>query len=368
MIGQKGIIPAFGGIERHVQELSMKLEKSGHEVTVYARSWYTQKQENKYQGVKIKSIWSLTTKNFDAITYTFLATIDAMRHDFDIIHYHGVGPALLSWMPRIFQPNTKVIVTFHGRDSLHTKWGVFARIMLHCGEWCAVTFPHRTIVVSRTLKRYCSQYFHRATNFIPNGFSTAIYQQQNASHNISILSKFGIRPRFYILTVARLTPHKRIHHLIQAFQKLPTSDLKLVIIGDDYFVPKYASSLKKLAATNPNILFLGMVNEIDLAILYRHAIFFVLPSETEGLPIVMLESFCSGTAVLGSDIPPHTEIINNPRFLFKNKNAESLRQKMLYLIQHPLEVRKYASDMQKMVVEKYDWDMIVEQTIKIYRQ
>ena len=41
MIGQKGIPGVYGGIERHVEELSLELTRQGHEVLVYARKWYT---------------------------------------------------------------------------------------------------------------------------------------------------------------------------------------------------------------------------------------------------------------------------------------------------------------------------------------
>ena len=45
-------------------------------------------------------------------------------------------------------------MTVHGQDWKREKWGRFATFVLRIGEWASVTFPSRTIVVSRTLKEY----------------------------------------------------------------------------------------------------------------------------------------------------------------------------------------------------------------------
>ena len=40
MVGLKGIPATYGGVERHVEELSMELAKRGHDVLVFCRPWY----------------------------------------------------------------------------------------------------------------------------------------------------------------------------------------------------------------------------------------------------------------------------------------------------------------------------------------
>jgi len=143
MIGQKGIPAIYGGIERHVEELSLELAKQGHTVLVYARKWYTPKNIKNYHGINIIHTPTLRTKHFDAIAHTFFSTIHAMFQKPDVIHYHGVGPSLLSWIPRVFSPKTKVVATVHCLDRYHQKWGLFARIMLRFGELVRVPFCQR---------------------------------------------------------------------------------------------------------------------------------------------------------------------------------------------------------------------------------
>jgi hypothetical protein len=80
MIGQKGIPAIQGGVERHVHDLSLGLVENGQEVTVYARKWYSPNESPTFQGVKIKYLPCVHTKHLDAITHSFLATIDAIKN------------------------------------------------------------------------------------------------------------------------------------------------------------------------------------------------------------------------------------------------------------------------------------------------
>src|SRR5512135_1685347 len=154
IIGSKGIPARAGGIERHVEELATRLAKRSFDVTVYTRPWYTGTQKLSHQGVRLVPLASLKTKHFDAITHTFVSTLHAMKENVDVYHFHGVGPALLAWLPRVFRPKAKVIVTFHCLDRRVRKWGRFARFMLKFGEWAATHYAHKTIVVSKTLAHY----------------------------------------------------------------------------------------------------------------------------------------------------------------------------------------------------------------------
>ena len=145
----------------HVEELATRLVKFGHQVTVYTRPHYSNPKKNFYKGVNLISIKSIATKHLDAISHTLFCTIDAITKDFDIIHYHAVGPSLLSFLPRILKPKVKIVATFHCIDRKHKKWNHFAQLVLKIGEWTAAHFPHLTICVSKSLKRYIRKNYHR---------------------------------------------------------------------------------------------------------------------------------------------------------------------------------------------------------------
>lgn len=365
MIGQKGIPAHFGGVERHVEELALQLVAQGHEVSVYAREWYTPRDVSNYHGIKVVHTSTIHTKNLDAITHTLTATLHAIWQKPDIIHYHGVGPALLSWLPRIFAPRTKVIVTIHSLDRQHKKWGGFARAMLHIGEWAACRFPQETIVVSKVLREYCRMHYHRETTYIPNGVTTTDVKPR-------LLSKWHLVPFRYVLMVSRLIEHKGAHYLVAAWKRARELDpdlLKnyhLVIAGGGYYSDTYVNKLHALAKNDPSVIFTGWVKGKVLENLFNQTALFVHPSESEGQPIALLEAMASARPALVSDIPEHREVIADKRFWFLSADVEMLARKMIELLGQPKLLKEAGMSNKAQAEEFYSWHIIGKKAEEVY--
>jgi glycosyltransferase involved in cell wall biosynthesis len=373
MIGQKGIpFIRDGGVERHVEELATRLVSRGHEVYVYVRPRFIINGQKIYKGVNLISLPSIPTKNLDTITHTFLATLHVLFKKVDIIHYHGVGPSTLAWIPRLLKPRAKVMVTFHSIDRFHKKWGWFARIYLGWGEWAACRFPDRTIAVSQSIQKYCRGRFKRETFYIPNGVSV------EKSVGADKIEQFGLKKKEYILTVARLIRHKGIHYLIQAYINLekkfgteakywPGGKIKkLVIVGAPSFTDDYSAYLNKLAEQSENIIFTGFQTGEPLKQLFANAYLYVHPSEAEGLSITILEAMSYGTCVLISNIPENLEAIDHSGFSFETKDISDLYEKLIYLLSAPEIVDGRGERGKKFVEDNFNWDRIVMETEKIY--
>lgn len=366
MIGQKGIPAIYGGVERHVEELSLELTKRGHEVVVYTRPYYTSARRTSYRGIRLRSLRSWRTKHFDAISHTLIATLHALREGFDVIHYHGVGPSLLSFIPRIFSPRTKVVATFHSLDREHQKWGLFARLSLRLGEWTSLHFPHQTIVVSRDLQKYCWKTYRRRTTYIPNGVSIEFTKPAKAD---MITRKFGLKKDGYVLTVSRLIPPKGLHYLIEAYRRLKT-DKKLVIVGDSVYTDAYVNSLRDLAKADPRILFTGFQKGQMLAELYSNAYVYVLPSEIEGMPLSLLEAAGFGRCAIASDIPANVEVLRSNGhefgYLFRSKDSRDLAVKLSQLLRRPSLTRVLGRMAKQLVRTKFSWRSIAMDTERVY--
>lgn len=369
MIGQKGIPAIYGGIERHVEELSRELGAQGHEILVYARNWYTQGQKQPvYPGVRAIVLPTIHTKHLDAIVGSFVATIHAIFTRPDVIHYHGVGPSLLSWIPRLLAPRVKVVATFHCIDRYHQKWGAIAKFFLRLGEKAACFFPHQTIAVSKTIQNYCLNEYQTATSYIPNGakLPTAFTP---ATH----LKQFGLEPGRYILMVSRLVAHKGAHYLLAAWQyacKLQprlNERYKLVIVGGSTFTDSYVETLHTMAEYDKSVVFTDWQNGEALAALYKHAALLVHPSENEGLPFTVLEAMAEAKAVLVSDIPEHQELITDTRFLFKTASVGSLSEKLLALLPQPKLLGEAGACNRALVAAEFNWARIAERTLHLYQ-
>jgi glycosyltransferase involved in cell wall biosynthesis len=225
MIGQKGVPALHGGIERHVHELSLCLVERGFDVLAYCRKWYTQRENGLFEGVELVHVPTLHSKHLDTIVSTFFATLDAMRRRVDVIHYHGVGPSLLSWIPRVFAPRILIVSTFHSIDRKHQKWGLFARLMLRLGEWACSNFSHKTIAVSRTIFQYMRDVYDRESAYIPN--AVPLYEPLK---NENVLEQWNLKEKEYVLVVSRLIPHKGIHYIVEAWKKI--METKPEILGN----------------------------------------------------------------------------------------------------------------------------------------
>jgi len=379
LIGQK-TVPFIGGkgggVERHVEELSVRLASMGHEVFVYSRGYLMDEKIKEYKGVKIIYTPSIHTKNLDTITHVFTSTVHALFHKYDVIHYHGVGPSTLAWIPRLFKPKTKVIVTFHSIDRFHKKWGAFARLYLAFGEWTAVHFPHICIAVSKSIQQYCRQRYKKETIYIPNG---ADLNKTMEAHDNKI-RQFGLSKDSFILAAARLVKHKGIHYLIEAYKRLESAHgtdprnwpggriRKLVIAGAPSYTDDYLDYLKNLAASSPNIVFVGFQTGETLAQLFSNAYLYVHPSEAEGLAITILEAMSYGTCVLVSNIPENMESIDHAGFSFKSKNVNDLYEMLVYLLDFPESVKQHGEKCFNFIKNNFDWNDIARDVEKIYKK
>lgn len=375
-IGQKGIPVSQGGVERHVEELSLRLAKNGHEVIVYTRTPWVPKEYKKYEQVRLISLPSLKTKNFDAITHSLLAVCHAVfKEKVDIIHFQGVGPSLLSWLPKILSHKIKVVTTVHSADWDHQKWSALAKNMLKLGARFACLFADETIAVSRSLQNFCLANYQGTATYIPNG--VALPEKSNDITE-KVLTAFNLEKNKYLLVVSRLIKHKGIHYLIEAFKEIKNrkrfAHYKLVIVGSTAFTENYQKFLLKLTRGCPDIVFTGVQTGANLDALYRQCYLYVQPSESEGLSLSVLEAMSYGKSVLVSNIPENLELISGNTetgavgFDFENKNISDLTNKIIHLLNEQKIIRQVGLKAKKYVQLYYNWEEITYRTEKIYRQ
>lgn len=354
VIGSRGFLSRYSGIETSIYETVSRLAAAaGHTISVYCR-----KQENERPmevmspNITLVYLPSIRTKHLETFIHTLLSTCHACFSQAEVVHFHALGPALFSFMPRLF--GKKTVVTIHAVDWQRKKWGLVARLFLKGCEYPAVFFPHKTIVVSSVLKEYFERKFRKEMRLIPNGVTVASRQCQKNSDP---------RGHDFILYVGRLVPEKGVHYLISAFNAVASAK-KLLIVGEPSFTHAYAHHLKSLASEK--IEFLGFVQGDKLEELYRNAYLFVLPSEIEGSSVALLEAMGHGRCVLTSDIPESKEIVGDCGFYFRNKDAVDLENQLRFLIAHPDKTNEAGERARARVREKYNWDDIARETEELY--
>jgi len=367
-IGQKGIPATFGGVEYHVDKLSSRLAILGHEINVYVRNWYSDKNLQNYKGVRLVHMPTIKNKYLDASIHSFLCSIHAIFAKPDIIHYHAIGPSFFSFIPYLF--GKKIVSTIHRLDWQTEKWGTIAKFFLKIGNYISIKVPHRTIVVSEELKHYYKNKYEKETIHITNG--KELPQLKPAE---LIKEKYNLKGRDYILFMGRFTPEKRIDWLIKSFLCLNKNspklrNIKLVIAGGPDTTNAYAQKLKELSKSDSDIIYTGFVNGIEKEELLSNALIFVLPSYLEGFPIVLLEAKSYGLCCLVSNISPHREAIDDDidGLLFNSSNLSDLILKLQTLINNSEIIEKMGRNAREEIKKRPGWNEVAKRTENVYKE
>ena len=367
MLGHKRIPSREGGIEIVVEELSTRMVKKGHSVTCYNRSGhhvsgkeFDSNIQKNYQGVRLKSVLTINCKGLSAMTSSFFGSICAAVGKYDVVHFHAEGPCAMLWLPKLF--GKRCIATIHGIDWQRAKWDGFASKYIKFGEKVAVKFADEIIVLSEGVQKYFMDTYGRKTVFISNGVNSPILRSPKL-----IKEKYGLDKDEYILFLGRLVPEKGITYLIEAFKKVQI-DKKLVIAGGSSDTDAFMKALRELAKDDERILFTGFVQGQFLEELYSNAYIYTLPSDLEGMPLSLLEAMCYGNCCLTSDIAECVEVVEDKSLLFRKSDVADLREKLQFACDHPEEVKRLKDSASDFICRKYNWDDVVEQTLKLYQK
>ena len=365
MLGQKRL-SREGGIEIVVKELCTRMAKNGYTVTCYNRSGhhvsgaeYDKKTE--YEGINQKCVPTIEKKGLAAVSSSFFAALYSAFGKYNVVHIHAEGPAFFSWLPKLL--GKRVIVTVHGLDWQREKWkSGFGSKFIKQGEKNAVKYADEIIVLSKGVHDYFRNQYGRETRFIPNGVNRPEIRKAEL-----ITDKFGLTKDSYILFLGRLVPEKGIRYLVEAFKNVKT-EKKLVIAGGSSDTDSFMKELKELAKDDKRIIFTGFVQGQMLEELYSNAYIYTLPSDLEGMPLSLLESMSYGNCCLVSDIQECTEVVEDKALIFKKSNVQDLQNKLQEACDRTEKVMELKQQAADYICKKYNWDDVVEETLKLYKR
>lgn len=353
-IGGRGVVSKYSGIETYYEEVGGRLAEMGHRVTVYCRTYFTPPGKE-HKGMRVVRLPTIRSKHLETLLHTLLSTFHVLSQPCDVVHYHALGPALFSFIPRL--AGTKTVVTVQGLDWLRKKWGRIASAVLRVGERAAVSLPNGTMVVSRTLEEHYRRTHGARTLYIPNG---GILRERCFPRKIF---DWGLEPEKYILFLGRLSPEKGCHLLVEAYERLET-DVKLVIAGASSYCNEYSLQLR--SHTGERIKILDWISGNDLDELLTNAMMFVLPSELEGLSLALLDAMGAGLCVLSSDVPENREAIDTAGFTFRRGDVDDLADRLRFLIANPAVRQAAGQAARRRVREQYRWAEVASQVEAFY--
>jgi len=358
-IGGRGVISKYSGIEAYYEEVGKRLVEMGHDVTVYCRTYFTPPLPA-HHGMRLVRLPTVRSKHLETVVHTLLSTAHAMTQRYDVVHYHALGPALFSLLPRLV--GTRTAVTVQGLDWQRKKWGPLASAVLRAGERASVRFPTGTMVVSQALQQRYREAHGVEAFYVPNG---GVLREWSEPRKIL---EWGLEPGNYILFLGRFSPEKGCHLLVEAFERVqaaqPHTNTKLVMAGASSYCDDYSRSLR--AHAGDRIRILDWVSGATLDELLTNAMIFVLPSDLEGLSLALLDAMGAGLCVLTSDVPENREVVDGAGYTFEHGNVADLAERLRFLMANPAVRQAAGKAARTRIEEKYQWQKIAADIEKVY--
>ncbi|MEW6724070.1 MAG: glycosyltransferase family 4 protein [Bacillota bacterium] len=355
--------PKIGGLEFHAFELTKRHARDGAEVHVFTTSGPVPALPAGAVVHRIRPVRGLPSTSLRALLFWIKALPAVVgehrRRAFDVIHAHGdfVDAALLGWLGRLLRVPT--VITMHGGLSKHWAYRMVAG--------GAFSLPDHVVAVSTQIKKDLVELGVPAERITvrSSGFDPELFQGQG----VKGLSLKGACP--LIVSVGRLHPVKGFDVLLQAASKMVArgSCFRLIIVGTG---PE-EKRLKAMAAPLPNVLFLGERPKDEIAALLRAAEIFVLasvelPGQREGLPTALLEAMAAGRpCVITSKVAASELVVHGENaWIVPAGSPEALAEALLYLLESS-ERRVALGAKAKASVDRYDWDTVAEEIMRIYQ-
>lgn len=357
IIGTRGIPANYGGFETFAEELSIRLVKNGHFVTVFGRSGYIDKKYNNryYKNVHIKILPSVKSKYFDTISHTFLSVMNITFKKYDVILICNSANSIFSLIPRIF--GKKVIVNVDGLERKRKKWNFLGKIWYLFGELFSVLFPNKIVTDAKVIQEYYKKRYHKSSIFIPYGAYVV------KAPAVKTLKKFNIEPGEYFLYVSRLEPENNAHIVIKAFEQVKT-DKKLVIVGDAPYAIEYIKRLKE--TKDSRVIFTGFVYGRGYKELQSHTYCYIHATEVGGTHPALIEAMGFGNCVIANETPENIEVVGDCGIIYEKNNILNLCEKINYVVSNPAVVKEYGMRAVERVKEGYSWDYVCSEYEKLF--
>jgi len=179
----------------------------------------------------------------------------------------------------------------------------------------------------------------------------------------------------FLLYAGRISPHKNVVRMIEAFSALKTElekdqicpDLKLIIIGDDLSGnPDLRRTVIRSGVQN-DVRFLGFVPIEVLRIFYDEAKIFVFPSLYEGFGLPPLEAMAHGTPVVTSNVSSLPEVVGNAAVLVNPENVFEI-MRALHRVLTDKALRERMKERSYRQAAKFSWEISVRRILDVYRQ
>jgi glycosyltransferase involved in cell wall biosynthesis len=368
--------PEWGGPTKAVTELTEALAKRGLEISIFAP---VRKGDDakiiRPKGVKLQLFeQGLFARWWSGYSPKLAKAVAQETSKFDLVHIHELwSHPHLSAYRAAKKAKKPYVISVHGglepwainHKALKKKvYSVLCqrRILQKAGALHAIT--------DEETKHIRAFGVDNEILMIPNGINPEEFQNLPSRWELEQLYP-RLAGKLVVLFLGRLHPIKGLDILARAFGKIARGrdDLCLLVVGPDS--AGYQAEVVKILETDgvlDKVVFAGMLSGHEKLAALGGADVCVIPSYSEVRSIVALEAMASGLPVIITRQCHFPEAADAKAGLVIEPEVNQLAAALEKLLNEPTLRQEMGSNGRRLVAEKFTWDKVADQMIKMYEE
>lgn len=304
--------------------------------------------------------------------------IQKIKNQVDIIHIHDpYGIWIEKLKSRLKLP---IVVTLHKSPSIvfakENDLDVLTKVRLNLRDRVSFIEMKKMlenadgiICVSEQSKKEVLELFNIDKNKIVaiyNGFDEKSFYPRKVK---KFSEKYDLD--LSLLFVGNVRPVKGLKYLLQAMANLKDKKIKLFIAGgfERKSYEKYFWNLADELDIKDNIVFLKSIEHNKLPQVYSASDVLVLPSLSEGLPKVIVESYACATPVIASSVGGIPEIVKeNFGKTTKPKDVGELTRAIESYLSNKKSIKRMGNMGRKFMTKNLTWKKIAQKHLEFYKK
>jgi len=348
-----------GGAERHAASLASAMAQQGHMVTLAYSVGGALTPLAEQADVAVRPLLRHLVKRRLSPIFAWKLARLVRQNQFDLVHAHMYASAIASAYA-LLGTSIPLVITEHSEANWRSQR---AR---RYSQWFYGQAKH-IIAVSREIRRRLIEQDnvpYDQVSVIMNALPPL--PELRSSILLDLPSVVGDAP--LVAVAARLQPEKGVVYFLEAaaqvLQSLP--HVHFLVMGDGP-LRRELQAHAELLGVQEHVHFLGF--RLDAQALIALSDVLVIPSLTEGTPLVALEAMTAGVPVVASAVGGIPEQIRHrcEGLLVPPGDAQAFAEAILSLLQHPTWAQQLGEAGRQRAISHFNFATIVEETETVYR-
>lgn len=317
VLGTRGIPAAYGGFETLAEELSTRLARRGHDVTVYARRGRVREEVERHEGVRVVFLPTVNHKYLETVVHGLLSGLHAASEGYDALLFCNAINALACRLPKLLGASTRVLLNVDGLERKRRKWNAAGKLAYSLSERLSCVLADVVVTDAHAIRRYYEGRYRIRAAFAAYGSDLA------APTDPSPLAGLGLTPGGYVLYVSRFEPENNPDAVVRAYRDVPGS-LPLVLLGSAPYASELIGRLRAEAALDPRVVLPGALYGDAYRTLLASARAYVHATEVGGTHPALVEAMGFGRPVLVHDTEENREAAGDAALYFRVEEPATL--------------------------------------------